>query len=173
MMKTGAIYLLYILAVFSMLCGCRTPRNTEAAVQRDYSGDLLGLSRQMDSLRASFELSRRRITDKLSNLKLEHTTTYYTLPDSAGRQYPVYVSTTKADKDERTSEKAYTDLMATIRRMEAVVDSLSRRVDAALREEQKVAELSWWDRHKWRVLVPVVVVIIAVSFAFAFKRRKE
>ena len=121
-----------------MLCGCSTPRNTEAAVQRDYSGDLLGLSRQMDSLRASFELSRRRITDKLSNLKLEHTTTYYTLPDSMGRQYPVYVSTTKADKDEQTTEKVRTDMMATIRRMELAVDSLSRRVDAALHEEQKV-----------------------------------
>lgn len=172
-MKTGAIYLLYILAVFSMLCGCRTPRNTEAAVQRDYSGDLLGLSRQMDSLRASFELSRRRITDKLSNLKLEHTTTYYTLPDSMGRQYPVYVSTTKADKDERTSEKAYTDLMATIRRMEAVVDSLSRRVDAALREEQKVAELSWWDRHKGYLYGTAAGVVLAIIAYIIFKSRRK
>lgn len=171
MMKTGGIYLLYILALFSMLCGCRTPRNTEAAVQRDYTGDLLGLSRQMDSLRAGFELSQRRITDKLSNLKLEHTTTYYTLPDSVGRQYPVYVSTTKADKDERTSERMYTDMMATIRKMEAVVDSLSEKVDAALREEQKVAEVSWWERHKWRVLVPVVLVIIVVAFVYKLRKK--
>lgn len=156
-----------------MLCGCRTPRNTEAAVQRDYTGDLLGLSRQMDSLRAVFELSQQRITDKLSNLRLEHTTTYYTLPDSAGRQYPVYVSTTKADKDERTSEQEHTDLMATLRRMEAVVDSLSRRVDAALREERKVAELSWWDRHKGYLYGAAAGVVLAVIVWLVRKIRRK
>ena len=172
-MKTGAIYLLYILAVFSMLCGCRTPRNTEAAVQRGYSGDLLGLSRQMDSLRASFELSRRRITDKLSNLKLEHTTTYYTLPDSMGRQYPVYVSTTKADKDEQTTEKVWTDMMATIRKLELRLDSLSSVIEAALREEQKVAEVSWWERHKGYVIGAAFGAVLVVLGWMVYRIRKK
>lgn len=172
-MRSGGILLLYVLAVFTLLCGCRSSRNVEAQVQHDYSGNWLRLSRQMDSIQAGFQMSQRQVTDKLSNLKVEHVTTYYTLPDSAGKQYPVYVSTTKADKDEQTSEKVQTDMMATIRRMELRLDSLSSVIEAALREEQKVAEVSWWDRHKWRVLVPVVVVIIAVSFAFAFKKRKE
>lgn len=171
-MKTSSILLLYVLAVLT-LASCRTSKNTAQQVNRDYSADFLRLSREFDSLRAGFQLSQRQVTDKLSNLKVEHVTTYYTLPDSTGKQYPVYVSTTKADKDEQTSEKVQTDMMATIRRMELRLDSLSSVIEAALREEQKVAEVSWWDRHKWRVLVPVVVVIIAVSFAFAFKRRKE
>lgn len=172
-MRSGGILLLYVLAVFTMLCGCRSSRNVEAQVQHDYSGDWLRLSRQMDSLQAGFRLSQRQVTDKLSNLKVEHVTTYYTLPDSTGKQYPVYVSTTKADKDEQTTQQTYTDMMATIQRMELRLDSLSSVIEAALREEQKVAEVSWWDRNKWRVLVTVVLVIIAVSFAFAFKRRKE
>ena len=172
-MRTSAIFLLYVLALVCLLCGCKTSRQTDTKVQRDYSADWQRLSSQMDSLRAGFRLSQQQVTDKLSNLKVEHTTTYYTLPDSTGRQYPVYVSTTKADKDEQTTERIRTEMDACIREMKAIVDSLSRKVDAALKKEQKVAELSWWDRHKWRVLVPVVVVIIAVPFAFAFKRRKE
>lgn len=172
-MRASAIFLLYILAIVCLLCGCKASKQTDTQVQRDYSGDWQRLSSQMDSLQAGFRLSQQQVTDKLSNLKVEHTTTYYTLPDSTGKQYPVYVSTTKADKDEQTSERVQTDMMATIRRMELRLDSLSSVIEAALREEQKVAEVSWWDRHKWRVLVPVVVVIIAVSFAFAFKKRKE
>ena len=161
---------MYVLAVLT-LASCRTSKNTAQQVNRDYSADFLRLSREFDSLRAGFQLSQRQVTDKLSNLKVEHTTTYYTLPDSAGRQYPVYVSTTKADKDEQTSEKMQTDMMATIRRLDAVVDSLSEKVDEALKEEQKVAEVSWWERHKWRVLVPVVLVIIVVAFVYKLRKK--
>ena len=142
---------MYVLALLSLMA-CRTSRNTEQQVNRDYSEELCSLSAQMDSLRAGFQLSQKQVKDKLSNLKVEHTTTYYTLPDSAGKQYPVYVSTTKADKDEQTTEKVQTDMMAAIRRLEAVADSLSRKVDATLKKEQKVAEVSWWDRHKGYVI---------------------
>ena len=169
-MRTSAIFLLYILALVCLLCGCKTSRQTDTKVQRDYSADWQRLSSQMDSLRAGFRLSQQQVTDKLSNLKVEHTTTYYTLPDSTGRQYPVYVSTTKADKDEQTTERIRTEMDACIREMRSIVDSLSRKVDAALKKEQKVAELSWWDRHKWRVLVPVVLVIIATTFIYKYRK---
>ena len=172
-MRTSGIVLLYILAVLVLLCGCRTPKNTEQQVARDYSGDFQRLYRQMDSLSGGFQVSQQQITDKLSNLKVEHVTTYYTLPDSAGRQYPVYVSTTKADKDEQTTEKVRTDMMATIRRMELAVDSLSRRVDAALREEQKVAELSWWDRHKGYLYGAAAGVALTFIAWLVYKIRRK
>ena len=169
-MRTSAIFLLYVLAIVCLLCGCKASQQTETKVQRDYSGDLERLSAQMDSLRAGFRLNQQQVTDKLSNLKVEHTTTYYTLPDSTGRQYPVYVSTTKADKDEQTTELTRTEMDAYIRQMKAIVDSLSRKVDAALQKENKVAELSWWDLHKWKVLVPVVLVIIATTFIYKYRK---
>ena len=172
-MRTSAIFLLYMLALVCLLCGCKASKQTDTKVQRDYSGDWQRLSSQMDSLRAGFRLSQQQVTDKLSNLKLEHTTTYYTLPDSTGRQYPVYVSTTKADKDEQTTERIRTELDAYFRRMEAMVDSLSRKVDAALKKEQKVAELSWWDRHKWRVMVSGLVVVVIIIAAFIFRSRRK
>ena len=160
-----------MLALLS-LASCKTSKNTEQQVSRDYSGDLLRLSTQMDSLRAGFQLSQRQVTNKLSNLKLEHVTTYYTLPDSTGRQYPVYISTTKADKDEQTTERIRTEMDACIREMRTIVDSLSRKVDAALKKEQKVAELSWWDRHKWKVMVSGLVVVVIISGAFIYKLRR-
>ena len=172
-MRTSAIFLLYILAIVCLLCGCKASKQTDTQVQRDYSGDWRRLSSRMDSLRAGFRLSQQQVTDKLSNLKLEHTTTYYTLPDSTGKQYPVYISTTKADKDEQTTERIRTEMEAYFRRMEAIVDSLSRKVDAALKKEQKVAELSWWDRHKWKVMVSGLVVVVIIIAAFIYRSRRK
>ena len=169
-MRTSAIFLLYILAIVCLLCGCKTSRQTDTKVQRDYSADWQRLSSQMDSLRAGFRLSQQQVTDKLSNLTVEHTTTYYTLPASTRRQYPVSISTTPASKDEQPTELIRTEMDACIREMRTIVDSLSRKVDAALKKEQKVAELSWWDRHKWRVLVPVVLVIIATTFIYKYRK---
>ena len=170
-MRTSAIFLLYLLALVCLLCGCKTSQQTDTETHQDYSADWQRLSSQMDSLQAGFQLSQQQVTDKLSNLKVEHTTTYYTLPDSTGKQYPVYISTTKADKDEQTTERIRTEMDAYFRRMEAMVDSLSRKVDAALKKEQKVRELSWLDFHKWRVMVSALVVIIIIV-TFIYKSRK-
>ena len=49
-MKTGGTLLMYVLALLSLMA-CRTSRNTEQQVNRDYSEELCSLSAQMDSLR--------------------------------------------------------------------------------------------------------------------------
>ena len=77
-MRTSAIFLLYVLAIVCLLCGCKASQQTDTVTHQDYSADWQRLSSQMDSLRAMFQLSQQRVTDKLSNLKVEHTTTYYT-----------------------------------------------------------------------------------------------
>lgn len=171
-MRTSAIFLLYVLAIVCLLCGCKTSQQTDTETHQDYSADWQRLSSQMDSLQAGFRLSQQQVTDKLSNLKVEHTTTYYTLPDSTGRQYPVYISTTKADKDEQTTERIRTEMDAYFRRMEAMVDSLSRKVDAALKKEQKVRELSWWDRHKWKVYAAFSLAILIVVGYMIYKLKR-
>lgn len=172
-MRSGGIFLLYVLGLLALLAGCKTSKNTEQQVNRDYSADFLRLSSEFDSLRAGFQLSQRQVTDKLSNLKVEHTTTYYTLPDSTGKQYPVYVSTTKADKDEQETQKAYLELDATIRRMYEKVDSLSNKVDEALRKEQKVAEMSWWDRHKGYVVGAVLGAVAVIVGWMVYRIRRK
>lgn len=172
-MRTSGIVIMYVLGLLALLAGCKTSKNTEQQVNRDYSADFLRLSSEFDSLRAGFQVSQRQVTDKLSNLKVEHTTTYYTLPDSTGKQYPVYVSTTKADKDERTSERVDTDMMAAIRRMGLVVDSLSEKVDEALKKEQKVAEVSWWDRHKGYVVGAVLGAVAVIVGWMVYRIRRK
>lgn len=164
---------MYVLGVLVMLASCRTAKNTDLNVNRDYSKDLERIYNEMDSLRAGFQLSQKQVTDKLSNLKVEHTTTYYTLPDSAGRQYPVYVSTTKADKNEETTEKTFTEMEATIRRLYEKVDSLSSKVDDALRKEQKVAEVSWWERHKGYVIGAAFGAVLVVVGWMVYRIRKK
>lgn len=172
-MRTSGIVIMYVLGLLALLAGCKTSKNTEQQVNRDYSADFLRLSSEFDSLRAGFQLSQRQVTDKLSNLKVEHTTTYYTLPDSTGKQYPVYVSTTKADKDEQETQKTYLELDATIRRMYEKVDSLSNKVDEALRKEQKVAEVSWWDRHKGYVVGAVLGAVAVIVGWMVYRIRRK
>lgn len=168
-----------IIAVFYLigwallwLVGCKSSQNIDASTQKGYTSEVNNLSAQMDSLLADFRIEQQKMTDKLSNLKVEHTTTYYTSPDSTGRQYPVYVSTTKADKDERTTEQLYTEMNATFRRLEQKIDMLAETVNSLLKEQQKVVELSWWDLHKWQVSVGALVVILIVVGYMVYKLKK-
>lgn len=166
-------YIILLTSACLLLLACRTSRNTEQQVERDYSKELGWLSAQMDSLRAGFRVTQRQVTDKLSSLKVEHTATYYTLPDSAGKQYPVYVSTIKADKDEQATERTYTELDAAIRRLETAVDSLSAKVYEALKEEQKAAELSWWDLHKGKVMGGGMALALVVIGWLVYRMRRR
>lgn len=168
-----------ILAVFFLLlwalmwlAGCKSSQNLDASTRKDYTMEQNSLSTRVDSLMAYIRIEQQKMKDKLSNLKLEHTATYYTLPDSTGKQYPVYISTTKADKDEQTSERINTEQDATIRRLEAIVDSLSQKVDSALKEERKVAELSWWDLHKWQVGAGALVGLLIIVGYLVYKLKK-
>lgn len=171
-MKYVRIMAVFFLLLWALLwlVGCKVSQNTERQVNRDYTSDMNNLSAQMDSLLADFRLSQRQVTDKLSNLKLEHTGTLYAPPDSTGRQYPVYVSTTKADKDERATEQLYTEMNATFRRLEQKMDALAETVDSALKKREKVVELSWWDLHKWQVGVGVLAVIL-IYMVYRIKKK--
>ena len=159
---------LYLIITASLLCGCRSQR-IDTARQVDYSADLRGMQQRLDSLLASILIERREITDRLSNLKVEHKTVYYSRPDSAGRQYPVVVSETKADKRDKEQTEVDTELAATVQELRNEVSGLRERVDSMLREQEKVAKLSWWDRNKWRIAL--VVVIMGVVW-YMVKQKK-
>ena len=148
---------LYLIIIASLLCGCRSQR-IDTARQVDYSADLRGMQQRLDSLLASILIERREITDRLSNLKVEHKTVYYSRPDSAGRQYPVVVSETKADKRDKELSEVDTELAATVEELRNEVSGLREQIDSSQKEQEKVAELSWWDRNKWRIALVVVVL---------------
>ena len=66
-----------------------------------------------------------------------------------------------------------TEMDACIREMRSIVDSLSRKVDAALKKEQKVAEVSWWERHKGYVIGAAFGAVLVVVGWMVYRIRKK
>ena len=148
---------LFSLILALLLISCKS-QEIVTEKQTDYSSYFEKLGQKTDSLFAELKLQQQKTTEKLSNLKVENTTTYYTLPDSAGKQYPVYISTTIANKDEKVNESMFAELSAEMSRMMEVIDSLTNEVNAAMNQKEEVTELSWWDLHKWEVFLLVIIV---------------
>lgn len=165
-MRPLFLYIILLLA----LSACRTSQNVDTDKQVDYSGELAGMQNRLDSLMATMQVERKEITDRLSNLKVEHKTVYYSVPDSTGRQYPVIISQTNADKEDKENTETTTELHATISELRAEVTSLNQRIDSFVKEQQKVAEMTWWDLHKWEVCVVVVLLIVVGYMIYKLKK---
>lgn len=146
-----------LLAFITLLVSCKS-QEVATEKQTDYTSYFEKQEQKTDSLFAQLQMQQQKTTEKLSNLKVENTTTYYTLPDSAGKQYPVYVSTTTANKDEKENESTFTELSAEMSRMQEKIDSLTNAVNAAMKQKEEVTELSWWDLHKWEVFLLILIV---------------
>lgn len=160
-----------LLAVITLLASCKS-QEVVTEKQTDYSSYFEKQEQKTDSLFAELQMQQKKTTERLSNLKVENTTTYYTLPDSTGKQYPVYVSTTTANKDEKENENTFTELNAEIWRMQEKIDSLTNAVNAAMKQKEEVTELSWWDLHKWEVFLLVIIVSAFGIGILIYKFRK-
>lgn len=160
-----------LLAVITLLVSCKS-QEVVTEKQTDYTSYFEKQEQKTDSLFAQLQMQQQKTTEKLSNLKVENTTTYYTLPDSAGKQYPVYISTTTANKDEKVNESMFTELNAEISRMQENIDSLTNAVNAAMQQKEEVTELSWWDLHKWEVFLLVIIVSALGIGILIYKYRK-
>lgn len=160
-----------LLAFITLLVSCKS-QEVATEKQTDYSSYFDKQEQKTDSLFAQLQMQQQKTTEKLSNLKVENTTTYYTLPDSTGKQYPVYVSTTTANKDEKVNERMFTELSAEMSRMQEKIDSLTNSVNAAMKQKEEVTELSWWDLHKWEVFLLVIIVSAFGIGILIYKYRK-
>ena len=161
---------LYLLLLLLVLTGCRTSKNVDTDKQVDYAGELTVMQHRLDSLLATMQVERKEITDRLSNLKVEHKTVYYSVPDSTGKQYPVIISQTNADKEDKENTESTTELNATISELRTEITSLNQRIDNFVKEQQKVAEVSWWDLYKWQVFI-FIVILVVVGY-MVYKLRK-
>lgn len=159
---------LYLIIIAAILSSCRS-QNIDTARLVDYSADLRGMRQRLDSFLSSIQIERKEITDRLSNLTLENRTTVYSQPDSTGRQYPVVVSETKADREDKEQTEVDTELAATVQELRSEVSSLKEQVDSTLREQEKEAEISWWDRNKWRIAL--VVVVLGIVWCMVKQKR--
>ena len=161
---------LYLLLLLLVLTGCRTSKNVDTDKQVDYAGELTVMQHRLDSLLATMQVERKEITDRLSNLKGEHKTVYYSVPDSSGKQYPVIISQTNADKEDKENTESTTELNATISELRTELASLNQRIDSLVKEQQKVAEVSWWNLYKWQVFI-FIVILVVVGY-MVYKLRK-
>ena len=169
-MKNKAVVITILIASLS---GCKSEEKiiNEA---KDYTAYFERQESMTDSLFKKMDAEYKQTSERLSNLKIENTTTYYTLPDSIGKQYPVVVSTTKADKNEEETKEMYAELSGVVERLQTKIDSLGELIKGAESKKEKLIELSWWDVNKDKVYVTVVCVIIALAAILIYKfKRKE
>ena len=164
--------ILIILLTSAICIGCRTSQNTEGTKQIDYSGELSGMKSSLDSLLTTVQKETTELSNKIGKLKVENKTVYYSVPDSSGKQYPVIVSETSADKEDRQSTERYENLTANLSAISNRIDSISRKIDGLLREQHKTIELSWWDLNKDKLYVSILVIIIIGMGYLVYKLKR-
>lgn len=155
------IYITIFLMSGIWFTSCKTSRNMETEKQIDYSGDFLYLQNLIESLRLDVNKQTKITTDKLSDLKIENKTVYLSSPDSTGKQYPIKESTTTASKQDQERTEVDETLSITLQQFSNSLDSLNYKVDAVLKQKEKVIELSWWDLHKDKIYIGIIVLIIS------------
>ena len=149
---------------------CKTSHNIETQKQIDYSGDFLYLRNLIESLRLDVNKQTKVTTEKLSELKIENKTVYLSLPDSAGKQYPVKESITTASKQEQEQTEVDETLSITLQQFSNRLDTISNKVNSLLNQREKAVELSWWDLHKDKVYRYVIGLILAGWLVYKFKK---
>lgn len=170
-MKRLLIFIIILLTA-AICIGCRTSQNTEGIRQVDYSGELSGMKSSLDSLLATVQKETTELSNKIGKLKVENKTVYYSVPDSTGKQYPVIVSETNADKEDKESTERYDNLTANLSVISNRIDSISRKMDGLLREQHKTIELSWWDLNKDKLYVSILIVIIIGMGCLVYKLKR-
>lgn len=164
------IYII-ILLVSTIWLSCSTPRNINRDTQVDYSNDLQQMQSRMDSLILNIRLMRKETSEKFSNLKIGNTTTYLSPPDSTGKQYPTQVSETTVSKEEKENKTSDTKIEVTMQQLIRDVNDLKQQLNTAIKENEKVKEVSWWQLHK--VDVYAVLFVVIVVGCIVYKNRKK
>lgn len=165
-------FILYILAGISiwMLCSsCSASKNIEEKTVIDYSESLNRLQSSIESLQVDIFKQRRETAERISNLKVENKTVYLSVPDSTGKQHPVRISETTAQKDEHEQTKMTEEVSFLLERAQEQLNVLNNKVDSLINRKQKVLELSWWDLHKDAVYSALMIFTFVIGY---FVRRK-
>lgn len=160
----------WIILLASAIWSCRSSQNLDRHVDAITQEEMQHLMQRMDSLMANVHLLRTESSERFSNLKMENKTIYYSAPDSTGRQYPTAVSETKSESSEQENRRSDTELYASVAMLSVKVDSLSAKLDAVMNKQEKIVELSWWDRHKDKVYIGFALIIVGW---IVYKSRKK
>lgn len=149
-----------IILLTSAICSCRSSSNLDSHVQSTIKEEMQRMIHSLDSLMANAHLLRSEINERFANMKLENKTVYYSAPDSTGKQYPTAVSETKSESNEKESSRSVTELYISVSMLSAKVDSLSAKLNSVLNKQEKVVELSWWQKNKDKLYTGFALVIV-------------
>lgn len=158
--------------LFLLSAGCVTPKNINRDTRIDYSGSFEQMQSRMDSLLANMKLMQRETSERLSNLKIENTTTYLSPPDSTGKQYPTQVSETTVNKEEKENKTTDTKIEATMQLLIKEVNDLKQKLNTSISEKEKVKEVSWWQLHKVDVYAVVFGMVIMGWLVYRWRKNK-
>lgn len=170
-MKKFSFVAISVILWVILLSSCATPKNIDRNTQIDYSNNLHQMQNRMDSLLTNMKLMQRETSERLSNLKIENTTTYLSPPDSTGKQYPTQVSETTVNKEEKENKTTDTKIEATMQLLIKEVNDLKQKMNTSISEKEKVKEVSWWQLHK--VDVYAVVFGMVIMGWLVYKWRKN
>lgn len=154
------IRVIIIILLTPAICSCRSSRNLDNHVQSSIQEEMQRMINSLDSLMANAHLLRSEFNERFSNMKLENKTVYYSAPDSTGKQYPTVVSETKSESNEKERSQSDTELYISVSMLSAKVDSLSAKLNSVLDKQEKVVELSWWQKNKDKLYIGFALIII-------------
>ena len=149
--------------MMASIFSCKTPKNIDS--NRNVANDSRyeELFRRADSSFSALYANQNRMTEKLSNLKIENKTTYYTLPDSTGKQHTTKVIETVVNKEDKEVTKEITELREIIKHQTQQIDSLTATINSTIKEQSQVKEVSWISLHWWKI-------VLCLGFAFEVVR---
>lgn len=151
---------IYCIAASLMMLGCAAPKTTTTDTQVDYTSGLEEVQSRMDSLLLNARLMHKETSERLSNLKIENTTTYLSMPDSTGKQYPTIISNTTTSKEEKENKSIDTKVEASVQRLLSEVSELRQQLETVIAEKTKVKQVSWWQLHKVDVYATLFAMVI-------------
>ena len=160
-----------LVVLLIVLFGCATPKNINRDMQIDYYGDLQLAQNRMDSLLYNMQLMRRETSERLSNLKIENTTTYLSVPDSTGKQYPTAVSNTTANKEEKEDKSTDTKMEAAMQILITEMNELKQQLNTTISDKEKVVEVSWWQLHKVDIYMVVLALTVVGWLAYRWRMK--
>lgn len=156
-----------------LFSSCATPRNIEQESHIDYSDLLQKMQSRMDSLLYNMDMFRKETSEKMSNLKVENTTTYLSVPDSTGKQYPTAVSRTTANKEEKEKQSIDTKIAITMQQLVEEVSGLKQHLNSVISNKEEVVRLSWWDLYKDKVYCTVIGLLIVCWLFFRIRKNSN
>ncbi len=148
------------------LVSCGTSKTVQTEQHTDYTNDFNRVEHMISDLKADMVQSSRSFSDKLSDMKVNHTTIVLSSPDSTGQQHPTHITTTVVDRQDKESVHTEENASLKIDCLSQKIDSLNQVLNAVLSERNEVEQVSKWDYIKLSALLGLLIAACLTCYKF-------